>query len=214
MMISTGLHCIKRLWNIYSRHILQLFSPWRPYQASTLQHIHQMSEMNLTWKQRWGLEWLSCSPRNHQERCSRNFPGAEKKPLLWFSTSHCPWFPRNFFHVHMKLHRDCFFNSWPPGARLSWWCRSANRAEEKPILSKRFLRSKLLLSLVIHMNDYDSSESSEMGSLNWKRPEVLIWWERWESWEPSIVQHSHIWGSGIRIIFTIMMMIRSWSCSS
>ena len=50
--------------------------------------------MNLTWKQRWGLEWLSCSPRNHQERCSQNFPGAEKKPLLWFSTSHSPWFPR------------------------------------------------------------------------------------------------------------------------
>ena len=63
-----------------------------------------------------------------------------------------------------------FFNWWPPGARLSWWCRSANRAEEKPILSKRYLRSKLLLSLVIHIMIMirqvpQLSESSELGNL-------------------------------------------------
>lgn len=109
MMISTGLHCIKRLWNIYSRHILQLLSLFRPYQA--LFSIFIKCRRRWTSPESSAEDWSDylAFPGTTKNAALRTFTGL-KKPLLWFSTSHCPWFPRNFFHVHMKLHHDCFFS--------------------------------------------------------------------------------------------------------
>ena len=43
VMISSGLQCIKRLWNIYSRHLLRVLLSSRPWQA--LQVLIQISNL-------------------------------------------------------------------------------------------------------------------------------------------------------------------------
>ena len=102
MMISTGLHCIKRLWNIYSRHILQLLSLFRPYQA--LFSIFIKCRRRWTSPESSAEDWSDylAFPGTTKNAALRTFTGL-KKPLLWFSTSRSPWFPRNFFHVHIKF---------------------------------------------------------------------------------------------------------------